>query len=795
LREAPAVFVATPDADLRTAIERALLGHGLSAGGRPAAAEVLVVDAAAGDLAVRTIAQAGAKPIVLLVGPETPPEDWMEYLGGNVELSWRSAAPDVIATRVTRLVSLRIHLRVLERAQRLQGQVMELAGRMDPTVRASTLLHRVGRTMMRVEGIVGAFAALGGPESGRSLDPILAVGEEARPATHQVRTALMEPGPRWHSDVGRDGAAGALCVIPLGQGPLGLLSLRLNPPDALPTSAAESLGVLLGRACAASLLVSSAKERQVRLERGYLGRVRELRRLTARVDRLSEIRDDFLAVLSHDLRSPLSIIQGNCQILSECLVGEVNDRQAKVVDTIGRQATRMTEMVEDLLDRFRAGTTPTPSQAELIALEDLASQVIDSHQDTAQEREIRLELASSQPASALADPTVLRQVLGNLLDNALKHCPAGSTVTVSVYTAGNHVGLEVRDDGPGFPKGGPELTGPVAARDHGMGLKLCHRLMRMMGGTLDFSNHPAGGAIARMQLPLAHKETGGLRVLVGSGELDRLEGLTERLGVRWDVAGLTHGETVLEQVRQLPPDVLILDHTLQGQLSGSVVLGELKGDPELGSVPVILLAPGSELGLAEQAHNLGALAVLELPLDSQELEAQIGRAARLASEADGGFEGRTHDPLTGLDTFQTQGARLQRLQVESREAGLPLPGLVVDVVDLKGINSRSGYAAGDQIVLWLSTRLRHLTRPGELLVRLASDEFLLVRPRSSLEDARRAADELLRAVQDARPRIGATRLRVHIEVEVRDIADLESVEHLHYTGNLHSGPEKDSDGA
>ncbi len=757
-------------------------------------ADLFVVDTTVPEAARKALMTAGTRPVVVLIGPDTAAADWEASMGPAMELAWRTLSPERLAARVVRVASSRHHSRVLERAHELQAQVTELAGRLDPTVPATTLLNLVGESLMHVEGIVGVFGALGGPEASRSLEPILGLGLEARPTPHQVRAALTEPGPRWHTELGSDGAEDALCVIPLGQGPLGVLSLRLSPSDALPTAAAESLGMLLGRACAASLLVTSAKERQIRLERGYLSRVRELRRLTSTVDRLSEIRDDFLAVLSHDLRSPLSIIQGNCQILSEGLVGTINPRQLKTVATVSRQATRMTDMVEDLLDRFRAGSTPTLNQAEPVSLGDIARHVQETHADAAAEQEIILELDEPTPCTVIADPSVLRQVLGNLVDNAIKHSPGGGTVTLTVYAAGPGVGVEVRDRGKGFPNGAPDLTGPVAPREHGMGLKLCDRMMRMSGGGLEFLNHPEGGALTRMTLPSTSGDNRSLRLLVGSGELDRLEALTERLGVQWDVTGLTHGESLLEQVKQSPPDVLVLDQTLQGRMTGTGLLGALKGDPELGSVPVVLLVPGGQPGLAEQGHTLGALAVLSLPLDHEELEAQIGRAVRLSGESASGLATHTHDGLTGLDTLTIQGGRLQRLQRESTEADLPLPAVLIDVDDLKAINLKHGYAAGDQVILWLSAQLRKLTRPGEVLVRLASDEFLLVRPRADLDDTRRAAQELVRSVRESKPRIGATRMRVGVGVQVQDLSGLESLENLHYAEPSRSGSEKDCNG-
>ncbi len=739
--------------------------------------------------------QAGSRPVLLLIGADTEAEAWQCELPPNAELAWGGTPVEDLVARLVQLGQKHRQAFMLERAHQVLGRLAEWVGGMDPTVPPTTVLNRVGELMMSAEGIVGAFGAMGGPESSRSLAPILSVGMPARPAPHQVRVALTRPGPRWHPLGSGEGADEALCVIPIGRAPLGLLSLRVSPPDALPTGAAESLGLLLGQGCAASLLVASTKERQVRLERGYLSRVRELRRLTSTVDRLSEVRDDFLAVLSHDLRSPLSIIQGNCQILAEGLVGEVNPRQVKTVATISRQSNRMTEMVEDLLDRFRAGSTPTPGNAELVALSDLAHQVRASHQDGLQQPGLVLEVDAPQPCTVLADPSVLRQVLGNLVDNAIKHSPEGGTITVAVYSMGTGVGVEVRDRGAGFPQEGPDLSGPVLPREHGMGLKLCQRMMRRAGGALEFANHPDGGAITRMSLPPVLDDTGELRVVVGSGDLDRLEDLTERLGVRWDVTGITHGESLLEQVRQSPPDLLVLDQKLQGHMTGTGLLELLKGDPELGSVPVLLLVPGGHPGLAEQGHALGALGILELPLDHQELEAQVGRSERHSTEAGAKFESGKHDPLTGLDTLGTQEDRISRLQAESREATLPLPGVVVDVVALKTINQQHGYAAGDQVILWLTSQLRKRTRPGQLLIRLSSDEFLLVAPRASLAAAESAGQDLVQLIREAHPRIGASRLRITIETRVVDLSTLESFEKLHYDETSPGESEKSSDGA
>ncbi|HNH48751.1 MAG TPA: histidine kinase dimerization/phospho-acceptor domain-containing protein, partial [Myxococcota bacterium] len=115
----------------------------------------------------------------------------------------------------------------------------------------------------------------------------------------------------------------------------------------------QSLRGVVASSLLATRVLESLRERQARLERGYLERQRQLARMSHRLDRLSEARDSFLALVSHDLRSPISVVMGNCQMLEEGLLGPAQQRRA--FETMRRQTERMGRMVEELLDRYRLG--------------------------------------------------------------------------------------------------------------------------------------------------------------------------------------------------------------------------------------------------------------------------------------------------------------------------------------------------------------------------------------------------------------------------------------------------------
>lgn len=554
-----------------------------------------------------------------------------------------------------------------------------------------------------------------------------------------------EPGP---------GEPQVLLLDPSGDAQL-LLWLDTDvEPDLL-----QSLRGAVASSLLATRVLESLRERQARLERGYLERQRQLARLSHRLDRLSEARDSFLALVSHDLRSPISVVMGNCQMLEEGLLGPAQQRRA--FETMRRQTERMGRMVEELLDRYRLGNSGA-GEPESGDLTRFARDMLETFEPVAARRRQKLVMEAPGPVMIEADLPSLCEVLANLLENSLRHGPEASTVSLEIRPGAGRVEVRVHDEGPGF-EGNPESWGP------GLGYRACMRLVAAAGGTMRVGSRPEGGATVTVSLPLPQPVGERGRVEILCSNVDRLERMTEVLGASWPCATTSSPVGVLQRLERDPPATVVLHGDLPDALG---LLRRIKNHSQLGAVPVVFVASSADPAEIQQATMDGAMSILRPPLDYGELAAMVRKAMRVQAEARVAVAGRAMDELTGLDQAEYLDARLDAILDEYRAAGRPVPVLGVDVVDLKAINRAHGWVVGDQLLIWLANSLQERTGPNDLCVRVGGDEFLLLMPGRDMESVKEVGEELVTQVLRARPRLGVSRVTVQVKTILVNGLDL-----------------------
>ncbi len=656
-----------------------------------------------------------------------------------------------LGRRVAARLEQHMNLRSVRQRERMLGQVVTLARAISPYHDLAALLPAMQPLLVGLPGVTGVRLELS-PKEGAATFTVLEVGE-AIPMddSTELRSVAM---------VGDDRVE----VLPLGHGPMGRLLLRMNGAAAIDPDVLDTLSGIVASAISAARLFETLKERQARLERGYVERHRQLARLTARLERLSDARDSFLALLSHDLRSPISVVLGHCQLIEEGLV--TTTQLPKAIATIQRQTERMSRMVEDLLDRYRHGeSTTAPRESGDIAR--VAREMAATFEPVAARRKQILALDVVDVAPVDANMGEIREVFANLLENALRHSPEKSTITLSVTAGSEMIEVAVRDEGPGFG-----AAAEMGGSGLGLGLKACARIVAEAGGTLRAASLPGGGAQATFTLPLALPRTTRAAVWILCGDVDRIEQLTEVVGRHWETVTGTEGDDAVTRMRAGVPSVLVLDSSVRGVGDALELLKTMKKDPDLAAVPVIMLAPAGAPAWIERAHTLGALTVLPRPLDVEMLLGHIRRAVRLVAAAMAGVAGRAPDTLTGLETAMYVGARLPELVEECRLAGRPLPAVHVDIVDLKHINRAYGWVVGDQLLLWVAGVVRDRARPGDLVGRVEDDAFLLVMPGRTSDEAEAIAVEIEDAIGQAKPRLGVSRVSVQVTARAVDVTTL-----------------------
>lgn len=236
-----------------------------------------------------------------------------------------------------------------------------------------------------------------------------------------------------------------------------------------------------------------------------------------REQELAQLRHDFISSVSHELRTPLAQILLFAETLSLGRVRSEAER-AGAADVIVQEGRRLMHLVENVLHVSRAERRLTRLAPEPVPLDAVLRETIASWRPLAAERDARIEIAAESGVMAQADPAALRQMLLNLLDNAVKYGPRGQTVRVGTALAAGRARVWVEDEGPGVPAAqrarvwepffrlDPDArAGPAAPAGCGIGLYVVRELAAQQGGTarVEDAARAGGGARFVIELPVA----------------------------------------------------------------------------------------------------------------------------------------------------------------------------------------------------------------------------------------------------------------------------------------------------
>lgn len=316
-------------------------------------------------------------------------------------------------------------------------------------------------------------------------------------------------------------------------------------------------------------------------------------------ERMTRMKDEFVATLSHELRTPLNAIIGWTQFLLRDGLGQVDPAKLdKGLQVIERNARLQAQMVEDLLDMSRILSGKLRMDVARVDLAEVIDNAIASVQAAADAKEIRMNTALGASTWVHGDPSRLQQVAWNLLMNAIKFTPRQGRVEISlrIHHGPGEVELEVSDTGQGIK---PEFLGSVferfrqedasssrAANGLGLGLSITRQLVELHGGRVRaYSEGPGLGASFHVNLPLAalqrddggatvlrdkvpdiEPELSGLRVLLVEDEADARElvqRILEERGVTVDAVATADEALLAFQIAR--PHVIVSDIGLPGQ--------------------------------------------------------------------------------------------------------------------------------------------------------------------------------------------------------------------------------------
>jgi light-regulated signal transduction histidine kinase (bacteriophytochrome) len=382
---------------------------------------------------------------------------------------------------------------------------------------------------------------------------------------------------------------------------------------------------------------------------GFRKRSVELRLLNDRLLETDRAKDSFIATVSHELRTPLNAITGWTQLLRS---GQLSGSRAEhALEVIARNADIQIQIVDDLLDVSRITSGKVTLDVETVDLPGLIDSVLDASALALDAKNLRLKRVLDPSASPiLGDPVRMRQIVNNLLTNAIKFTPKGGSITVILRRLDSDVEITVQDSGKGIaPAFLAHIFEPFRQQDEGMnrrtqglglGLAIVKKLVELHGGRVTAESAGEGlGAVFRVMVPMAplrtrrtppepipalglHRppELAGLRVLVVEDEPDARDLLVLVLrDCGAEVVAAASGKEALAALAAHAIDLIVSDIGMP-EMDGLALIREVRAltEPKR-SVPAIALTAYTRAIDRTRAIQAGFQAHIPKPVDAAEL--------------------------------------------------------------------------------------------------------------------------------------------------------------------------------
>jgi PAS domain S-box-containing protein len=427
---------------------------------------------------------------------------------------------------------------------------------------------------------------------------------------------------------------------------------------------------------------------------GRLAAERELRKAKTAAEEAQRLQQHFLTNLSHEFKTPLTLIRGPLESLAEDR--DLRLRHARKLDMIFRNIGRLDGLLSELIDLARLEAGAFALKANRLDLCQFVQAQVEHFRSHARDKDIRLECSGPGHCMVFFDPAKLEKVLVNLLGNALKFSPADTTVRVSVYLRAEaedqgEVEVAVSDEGPGMDEATRARVferffqgESGVSRGHegmGIGMAIAREMVEMHGGALTVESEPGLGSTFTFTLPLgcehldpddidttevpeARPFSIGVGIPLGealgnvetlrSGPLPRLLLVEDNLDMRaylrmhldlhYCVVEAENGREALEKIAEVNPAIILSD-VMMPHLSGLELCRLLKADPHWAAVPIVLLSAKAAVDHRVEGLRAGADDYLTKPFSVAELLERLrARLPKLLEEeefpSDGSWESR-----------------------------------------------------------------------------------------------------------------------------------------------------------
>jgi PAS domain S-box-containing protein len=361
--------------------------------------------------------------------------------------------------------------------------------------------------------------------------------------------------------------------------------------------------------------------------------------------RTSKFKDQFLSTMSHELRTPLNAVLGFSELLADDRYGPLNDKQRRYVGHIYSGGQHLLKLINDILDLSKIEAGRLELAIEEVPVATAFAEVASALRPLAEKKSQSLVQECIENLAVRADSMRFKQILMNLLGNAIKFTPEGGHIKLSAHSVDSKVRVEVRDTGPGIP---PEeqvrifesfyrlrQTGQ-APEGTGLGLSITQRLVELHGGELALESQPGQGSCFFFSLPALvgfgrtemtkQKEPampqGVPRILIIEDDPTAAHLIELQLSASgYEPVICNHPQRAVEIAAELHPHAITLD-LLMKPVTGWELLMQLKTDARTKAIPVIVLTIVDQPGMG---MTLGADEYLVKPVEKETLLAAVAR--------------------------------------------------------------------------------------------------------------------------------------------------------------------------
>jgi signal transduction histidine kinase/CheY-like chemotaxis protein len=363
------------------------------------------------------------------------------------------------------------------------------------------------------------------------------------------------------------------------------------------------------------------------------------------LERASKFKDQFLSTMSHELRTPLNAVIGFSELLTEERYGTLNERQQRYVKHIHTGGKHLLTLINDILDLSKIEAGRLQLTIENVPVSGAFAEVADTMRPLADKKSQTLLSEAPTDLSLRADPIRFKQILMNLIGNAIKFTPEGGKIQLSARVVDGAVRVEVRDSGPGIPLAEQKRIFEAFYRleesdkkieGTGLGLAITRRLVELHGAQLGLDSQPGSGSCFFFALPTAEAvkaETAPAspaeiqtcdfgRILVVEDDRAAAQLLQSHLSsAGYEVVLCEQPATALEMAAQLQPSAVTMDIIMK-PLNGWELLSAFKTDPRTAHIPVVLVTIIDQPGTGAA---LGADEYIVKPVDRPTLLAAVER--------------------------------------------------------------------------------------------------------------------------------------------------------------------------